>query len=125
MSDPHGSFDDDGIVCEFDYSQPIGAIHHQTIRKNARDEEKTSLTSPDQVAIYTTEDGKAHVRLQLKDNDAWLNTNQMAELFDVGAPAINHHIREDSEKENSTKLNVKNFYNSLVRTGKPSTTTWI
>ncbi|WP_296088919.1 RhuM family protein [uncultured Corynebacterium sp.] len=94
MSDPHGSFDDDGIVCEFDYSQPIGAIHHQTIRKNARDEEKTPLTSPDQVAIYTTEDGKAHVRLQLKDNDAWLNTNQMAELFDVGAPAINHHIRE-------------------------------
>ena len=55
---------------------------------------KTPLTSPDQVAIYTTEDGKAHVRLQIKDNDAWLNTSQMAELFDVGAPAINHHIRE-------------------------------
>lgn len=52
------------------------------------------MTNPDQVAIYTTSDGVAHVRLQLKDGSAWLNTTQMAELFNVGAPAINHHIRE-------------------------------
>lgn len=52
------------------------------------------MTSPDQIAIYTTPDGAAHVRLQLKDGSAWLNTTQMAELFNVGAPAINHHIRE-------------------------------
>ena len=29
---------------------------------------KTPLTSPDQNAIYTTPDGTAHVRLQLKDD---------------------------------------------------------
>lgn len=52
------------------------------------------MTSPDQVAIYTTPDGAAHVRLQLKDGSAWLKTAQMAELFNVGVPAINHHIRE-------------------------------
>lgn len=52
------------------------------------------MTIPDQIALYTTDDGKAHVRLQIKGGSAWLNTAQMAELFDVGAPAINHHIRE-------------------------------
>lgn len=55
---------------------------------------KTPLTRPDQIAVYTTEDGKSHVRLQLTQGTAWLTTNQMAELFDVGQAAINHHIRE-------------------------------
>lgn len=32
--------------------------------------------------------------MQLKQGTAWLNTKQMAELFSVGTPAINHHIRE-------------------------------
>lgn len=51
------------------------------------------MTEPDQVAIYTTEDGKAHVRLQLKDNDAWLTQKQMADLFDVTTAAVSHHIQ--------------------------------
>ncbi|MBE7338090.1 RhuM family protein [Corynebacterium aurimucosum] len=63
------------------------------------------MTSPDQIALYTTEDGQAHVRLQIKEGTAWLNTSQMGELFDVGSPAINHHIREilrDGELDQST-----------------------
>lgn len=62
------------------------------------------MTTPDQIAIYTTPDGAAHVRLQIQDGTAWLNTNQMAELFAVGSAAINHHIREifhDGELEQS------------------------
>lgn len=58
---------------------------------------KTQLTRPDQIAIYTTEDGATHVRLQLQEGTAWLNTKQMADLFDVGVAAINHHIREISK----------------------------
>lgn len=63
------------------------------------------MPTPDQIALYTTDDGKAQVRLQLKENTAWLNTAQMAELFDVGAPAVNHHIREilrDGELDQAT-----------------------
>lgn len=52
------------------------------------------MTKPDPVAIYTTADGAAQVRLQLNDGTAWLNTTQMAQLFNVGAAAVNHHIRE-------------------------------
>lgn len=51
------------------------------------------MTTPDQVAIYTTEDGKAHVRLQLKDDDAWLTQKQMAELFNVTTASVSHHIQ--------------------------------
>lgn len=63
------------------------------------------MTTPDQIALYTTDDGKAQVRLQLKEGTAWLNTSQMAALFDVGTPAINHHIREifrDGELDQAT-----------------------
>lgn len=45
------------------------------------------------VAIYTTEDGKSHVRLQLRDHSAWLTQKQMAELFNVTPAAISHHIQ--------------------------------
>lgn len=52
------------------------------------------------VAIYTTEDGKSHVRLQLRDHSAWLTQKQMAELFNVGVSAISKHLKsiyEDGE----------------------------
>ncbi|MDK6259256.1 RhuM family protein [Corynebacterium frankenforstense] len=52
------------------------------------------MTTPDQIAIYTTEDGKAHVRLQLQEGSAWLSTRQMGDLFAIGQHAVNHHIRE-------------------------------
>lgn len=45
------------------------------------------------VAIYSTEDGKVHVRLQLRDHSAWLTQKQMAELFNVGVSAISKHLK--------------------------------
>lgn len=68
-------------------------IHRRMKHKNDSGEVKTPLTKPDQIAIYTTEDGAAHVRLQIKDAMAWLTQKQMAELFDVGVPAISKHLK--------------------------------
>lgn len=50
------------------------------------------MHNPPAIAIYTTDDGKAQVRLQLKDGTAWLTQKQMAELFDVTTAAVSHHI---------------------------------
>lgn len=47
----------------------------------------------DQIAIYTTEDGAAQVRLQLTQGTAWLTQKQMGELFDVTSASISHHIQ--------------------------------
>ena len=61
---------------------------------------KTPLTRPDHIAIYTTEDGKSHVRLQLTQGTAWLTQKQMAELFDVTSASISHHVQNITrEKE--------------------------
>ena len=52
------------------------------------------MTHPDEVVIYNTDDGKAQVRLQVAEHDAWLTQKQMAQLFDVTTSAISHHIKE-------------------------------
>ncbi|MDK7179935.1 hypothetical protein QP446_04025 [Corynebacterium riegelii] len=50
------------------------------------------MTLPDEVVIYNTDDGKAQVRLQVVEHDAWLTQKQMAQLFDVTTSAISHPI---------------------------------
>lgn len=52
------------------------------------------MTQPDEIVIYNTDDGKAQVRLQLLDGDAWLTQKQMAQLFEVTTSAISHHIKD-------------------------------
>lgn len=52
------------------------------------------MTHPDEVVIYNTDDGKAQVRLQVVEHDAWLTQKQMAQLFDVTTSAISHHIKD-------------------------------
>lgn len=53
----------------------------------------TTNDKGDQIAIYTTEDGAAQVRLQLTQGIAWLTQKQMGELFDVTSASISHHIQ--------------------------------
>lgn len=53
----------------------------------------TTSDKGDQIAIYTTEDGAAQVRLQLARGTAWLTQKQMGELFDVTSASISHHIQ--------------------------------
>ena len=44
------------------------------------------------ILIYQTEDGKATVSLMATDGSAWMNQNQLAELFDTSVPNISMHI---------------------------------
>lgn len=44
------------------------------------------------IIIYNTEDGKAKVILYAKDDNIWMNQNQLAELFDTSVPNISMHI---------------------------------
>lgn len=45
-----------------------------------------------EILIYNTQDGKASVALFTKDNDVWMNQNQLAELFDTSIPNISMHV---------------------------------
>ncbi|MBI4235229.1 virulence RhuM family protein [Candidatus Peregrinibacteria bacterium] len=42
--------------------------------------------------LYTSPNGKVKVEIFLKDENIWLTQKRMAELFDVGIPAINKHL---------------------------------
>ena len=47
---------------------------------------------PENLILYTSDDGKSTVSLYEKDGTVWLNQLQMAELFATSKPNINIHI---------------------------------
>ncbi len=57
------------------------------------------------IIIYNTVDGKSSVALFTRDGDAWMNQNQLAELFDTSVPNVSMHIskilKENELEENS------------------------
>lgn len=62
--------------------------------------------------LYNTEDGKAEIKIIL-DSDSktiWLSQKQIAELFDLGVPTINHHIKEIYEDQELQEVStIRNF----------------
>jgi hypothetical protein len=60
--------------------------------------------------IYNTVDGKAAVSLYAKDGMAWMNQNQIAQLFDTSKQNIGQHIANIlKEKELDENSVVKNY----------------
>src|SRR5688572_22179338 len=45
------------------------------------------------IVLYTTEDGRSRIECRFEGETVWLTQGLMAELFQVGVPTINHHIR--------------------------------
>lgn len=43
--------------------------------------------------IYTAPDGEVRVRVLFRDETAWLTQKALAELFGVGVPAVNKHLK--------------------------------
>lgn len=62
------------------------------------------------IIIYNSSDGKASVSLYAKDDDIWMNQNQLAELLDTSVPNISIHT-SNILKEKELELNsvVKNY----------------
>ena len=62
------------------------------------------------IIIYNTVDGKSSVALFTRDGDAWMNQNQLAELFDTSVPNISMHISKIlKEKELESNSVVKDY----------------
>jgi hypothetical protein len=43
--------------------------------------------------LYSTPNGKVKLEIFLKDENIWLTQKKMGELFDVGVPAVNKHLK--------------------------------
>ncbi len=55
-----------------------------------------------EIVIYQSEDGKTQLDVKLEGETVWLNTKQMAVLFDKEESNIRRHITNVLKKENST-----------------------
>ncbi len=63
-----------------------------------------------EIIIYTTQDGKTKLQVNLQDKNVWLNRHQMAELFDRDIKTIGKHINNIfKEGELEKKSVVANF----------------
>lgn len=67
---------------------------------------KKLIGNENDIIFYTDDDGETKVEVILQDEDVWLNTQAIAELFDVNDKAIYKHISNIYEQgeleENST-----------------------
>jgi hypothetical protein len=55
-----------------------------------------------EILLYSTPEGDIRVEVTFEDETFWLTQKKMSELFGVGVPTINHHLREVF---NSNELN--------------------
>jgi len=59
--------------------------------------------------LYTTPNGKVKVEIFLRDENVWLTQKRMANLFGVGIPAINKHLKnifESSELQEDSVISI-------------------
>lgn len=76
------------------------------------------------IIIYNTIDGKASVSLYAKDGMAWMNQNQMAELFDTSVPNISMHISNILKENELDKDSVVKDYLTTAADGKQYNVTY-
>jgi hypothetical protein len=64
--------------------------------ENTENTEERRLTTKDELTeflLYTAPDGQVKVECILHDETIWLTQKRIAELFDVGVPAISKHLK--------------------------------
>lgn len=70
------------------------------------------------IVMYETNDGIVKIDVNIKDENVWLNINQMAELFDRDRSVIGKHIKNVFEEgELDEKSNVQNL--PIANSDKP------
>jgi hypothetical protein len=60
------------------------------MKKNKQIVRQNSFT---EFLLYTTPNGKVKVEIFLRDENLWLTQKRMADLFGVGIPAVNKHLK--------------------------------
>ena len=68
--------------------------------------------------LYTTPNGKVKVEIFLRDENIWLTQKRIAELFDVGVPAINKHLSNIFESGELDENSVISILETTAEDGK-------
>lgn len=68
--------------------------------------------------LYKTPDGKVKVEIFLRDENIWLTQKRMADLFGVGIPAVNKHLKNIFESGELRKNSVISVLETTAKDGK-------
>jgi hypothetical protein len=72
--------------------------------------------------LYTTPDGKVKVEIFLRDENVWLTQKKIADLFGVGIPAINKHLKNIFESGELQEGSVISILETTAEDGKKYST---
>ncbi len=72
--------------------------------------------------LYTTPNGKVNVEIFLRDENLWLTQKRMADLFGVGVPAVNKHLKNIFETGELQESSVISKLETTASDGKKYTT---
>ncbi|MDO8575396.1 MAG: virulence RhuM family protein [bacterium] len=68
--------------------------------------------------LYTTPNGKVKVEIFLRDENIWLTQAKISELFDVGIPAVNKHLKNIFESGELQENSVISILETTASDGK-------
>jgi len=71
-----------------------------------------------QFLLYTTPNGKVKIEIFLRDENIWLTQAKIAELFGVGIPAINKHLKNIFETDELQENSVISILETTASDGK-------
>ena len=72
--------------------------------------------------LYAAPDGAVKVRILFKDEPAWLTQEALAELFGVGVPAVNKHLKNIFESGELSEDSVVSILETTAADGKAYST---
>jgi hypothetical protein len=75
-------------------------------------------STPQNIIIYNTDDGKTSVSLLAKDGQVWLNQQLLAELFDTSKQSISYHITNILNENELDKNSVVKDFLTTASDGK-------
>lgn len=76
------------------------------------------------IIIYQSDDGKAHLQVRMENQTLWLSQKEMAELFDVGVPAISKHLKNIFDEGELVEKSVVSKMEITAADGKNYLTTF-
>lgn len=68
--------------------------------------------------LYNSDDGNVNLNVLLQNETIWLTQKMMAELFDVGVPAINKHLTNIFESKELQEISVISILETTATDGK-------
>lgn len=90
-------------------------MRYKIMKKNKQIAKQNTFT---EFLLYTTPGGKVKVEIFLRDENLWLTQKRMADLFGVGIPAINKHLKNIFESGELQEDSVISVLETTAEDGK-------